>query len=262
MDDQEQKGLAISLPASLLGRLMSAVVMIADDHTGLAERRLALLTTLGDLINADCGVWAWGRGRHDTTVAPVAVIDFGVTDEQRPVLMQWGFDQETDRTFRNKVVGQMGASRQVTTLWRDIYSPEEWDAMPIMRSVMLRGRWSSWLHSVRYSDNDTWSNFFLLRNAGQPEFGPQESALVDLALAGVPWLQSTAEETLPPETFIGLTTRQRTVMLMLLQGQARKTIAHQLGITEDTVGDHIKSIYAHFRVGSVSELAAQFLRGR
>jgi DNA-binding CsgD family transcriptional regulator len=51
-------------------------------------------------------------------------------------------------------------------------------------------------------------------------------------------------------------------MLMLLDGLARKTIAVRLSITEDTVGDHLKSIYAHFGVGSASQLAALFLRDR
>ena len=64
------------------------------------------------------------------------------------------------------------------------------------------------------------------------------------------------------EAFAGLTPRQRLVMLMLLDGLARKTIALRLGISEDTVGDHIKSIYTHFKVNSAGELAAFFLRSR
>ena len=50
-------------------------------------------------------------------------------------------------------------------------------------------------------------------------------------------------------------------MMLLLDGLARKTIAKQLGISEGTVGDHVKSIYAHFSVNSLGELAALFLRG-
>jgi DNA-binding CsgD family transcriptional regulator len=214
-------------------------------------------------VEADAGCWAWGRGWPlSSTVVPVAVVYLGVSDRQRAALMAWGLDAETDRTFRARVRAQMGDGHAATTIWQDIFPPEEWAAGPSMRGHLAIGGWSSWLHSVRYTDRDTWCNFFLLRNGGRPEFSQAEAAVVDLVLGGVPWLHSTAEEYLPTETFVGLTPRQRTVMLMLLDGLARKTIATRLGITEDTVGDHLKSIYAHFGVGSSGELAALFLRGR
>jgi DNA-binding NarL/FixJ family response regulator len=51
-------------------------------------------------------------------------------------------------------------------------------------------------------------------------------------------------------------------MLMLLDGSTRKQIAQDLAISEDTVNDHVKLIYQHFKIGSATELAALFLRGR
>jgi DNA-binding CsgD family transcriptional regulator len=238
------------------------VAETADDHSSLGDRRLAVLTILTEVVQADAGVWAWGRGWPSSAVTPVAHIDIGCNDTQRIALIEWGMDAEIDRTFRDRVREQMGTAHAATTLWRDVYSPEEWDAQPPMRRRMVEGGWSSWLHTVSYSDDDTWSNFFLLRVAGRPEFGPEEAAVAGLVLTGVPWLRSAAEEYVPPESFAGLTPRQRTVMLMLLDGLPRKTIARRLDIGKDTVGDHIKSIYAHFGVGSVGELAALFLRDR
>jgi DNA-binding CsgD family transcriptional regulator len=61
---------------------------------------------------------------------------------------------------------------------------------------------------------------------------------------------------------VDLTDRQRLVTLLLLDGHSRKLIAANLGITEDTVGDHIKSIFKRFKVNSTTELAAIFLRNR
>jgi DNA-binding CsgD family transcriptional regulator len=104
--------------------------------------------------------------------------------------------------------------------------------------------------------------FFVAREIGKPDFSDHESIALDLALESVAWMHSGIEESLPRETFVGLTPRQRIVMLMLLDGTTRKSIARQLRITQDTVGDHIKSIYNHFGIGSVSELAALFLRAR
>lgn len=244
-------------------RLLADVVAIADAERELVERRRRMLLALSREIQADAGVWSWGRGRPETgSVIPICVIDFGFDDRQRGVLTEWGLNGETDRTFRQPIRQQMGTSLSATTLWQDIFTPAEWEAQPYMRTQLAAGGWSSWLHSVRYSSQETWSNFFLLRNAGHGEFGKTEAMIVETVLAGVPWLHSTAEETLPPEAYQGLTPRQKMVLLMLLDGLPRKAIAYRLGITEDTVGDHVKSVYAHFAVGSSGELAALFLRGK
>ena len=161
--------------AQIARRLLTAVVEIADSHPALAERRRAVLLTLADVVQADSGFWAWGRGWPDSsTVFPVAQIDFGVNDQQRAFIMTWGMDAETDRTFRQPIRAQMGKAHSATTLRADIFSTEEWEAMPYMRRQFMLGGWSSWLHSVRYSNLDTWSNFFLLRASGREEFGPQK----------------------------------------------------------------------------------------
>ena len=254
---------ASRVPIRVAGRLVAAIAEIADVHAELAQRRRAVLTALAREVEADGGLWAWGRGWPDSSaVVPVAHIDFGMDQEQRTVIMDWGLDAEVDREFRGRIRAQMGVAKHVTTIRRDIFTAEEWEAIPFTRRMLRRGGWESWLHSVRYSDRDTWSNFLLLRAGGRAEFGPAEAAAVHLMLDGLPWLHSTAEEILPPEAFVGLTPRQRTVMLMILDGLSRKAVSGRLEIAEDTVGAHLKAIYAHFGVSTSGQLAALFLRNR
>jgi DNA-binding CsgD family transcriptional regulator len=252
-----------SVPSPTAARLVESVIAVANLYSGLAERRQAVLEEVADLIGADAGWWAWGRG-HPTssTVVPLAQLSFGFTPEKLAIVREWGLDQESDRTFRRKILEQMGGANQLTSLRCDIFSDAEWHARHPFRALLARAGWNAWVHCVRYSSLDTWSNFFLTRNAGRPDFSRDDCAALDLTMSGVTWMHSGVEESLPPATFVGLTPRQRTVMLMLLDGAARKTIARQLGIAEDTVGDHIKSIYGHFKVGSSTELAALFLRAR
>ncbi|MFM9960322.1 MAG: response regulator transcription factor [Planctomycetaceae bacterium] len=229
----------------------------------MAHRRKALLHVLAHLVQADAGFWFWGRGRPDQdSVTPMAIVDFGLTSQQRVIVMEWGLERDAQQTFHERVMAHLREDDQATTLYDDVFSKAEWDAIPKMRQQMRRGGWESWVHSVRNRANDTWSMLFFLRNLGRAEFGRPEADIVDLAMTSVTWMHSTAEELLPQETLIGLKPRQRTVMLMLLDGLTRKTIAGQLGITEHTVGDHVKAIYQHFRVGSATELAALFLRGK
>lgn len=251
------------LQPRMVERLLRAVATIGDSYVDLRERRQALIVELCDVVQADCGFWAWGRGWPGMrTMSPVALIDFGFSDQQRGVVIEWALSTDAELNFREPIAARMGPDRRATNFRREIVADEVWETFPTTRQQLARGGWESWLHSVQYSDNDTWSNFFLLRSIGKEEFGPTEAAVVDCILNGIPWLHSKAEEFLPPEAFVDLTARQRTVMLLLLDGLARKAIARQLSISEDTVGDHIKSIYSHFAVGSASELAALFLRSR
>jgi DNA-binding CsgD family transcriptional regulator len=245
--------------------LFTSVIAIGDETSSLADRRQACLHAVARLAGADAGFWAWGRGWPDrSSVTALAMIDFGFTDEQRMIIATWALDREATQSFHARIVERVRRSLQATSLPEDVYTKHEWDAVPPMRRELTRASFDSWLHAVRYSSGDTWSNFFLVRNLGCPEFTRQDADIVDFALANVSWLHSTAAEAdaLPPDLFVGLTPRQRTVMLMLLDGLSRKKIAGLLGISEDTIGDHVKAIYAHFGVGSVSELAALFLRGK
>jgi DNA-binding CsgD family transcriptional regulator len=250
-------------PAHIAQRLLTLIASIAEDHLDLAQRRKALLDELIGLIAADAGWWAWGRGWPDSSaVAPVAIIDHGFTDQERALIIEWALDPDTDKNFRQPILARMAGKNATVQVRRDIVPDEIWQEQSYMRRQLARAGFESWLHAVRYSASDTWSNMFFVRKLGREEFGDAEKVVIDLAMTSVTWLHATPDEYLPAETFVGLTPRQRTVMLLLLDGLPRKQIAKRLAIGEETVGDHIKSIYKHFNVSSASELAALFLRSK
>jgi DNA-binding CsgD family transcriptional regulator len=249
--------------AHIARRLLTLVASIAEDRLDLAQRRKALLQALVDLIAADAGWWSWGRGWPDSSaVAPVAIIDHGFTDQQRALVIEWALDPDTDKNFRQPILARMAGKNATVQVRREIVPDEIWKEQPYMRRQLATAGFETWLMAVRYSATDTWSNIFFVRKLGREEFGNDQKAIIDLAMTSVTWLHATPDEYLPAETFVGLTPRQRTVMLLLLDGLPRKQIAKRLAIGEETVGDHIKSIYKHFNVNSASELAALFLRGR
>ena len=243
------------------GRLLNAAVNIEGAALTLSERRQRFLVAIAELIQADAGHWAWGRGHPETsTIAPVAMLDCGYSAEQKSLFIQSALDPEAMRPFHAGVLSIMHQRRQSSTVRRDVFSDAQWHASHWFQKYMSRMGMDSWVHCLNYDPSDTWSNMFLVRRAGQPEFGDREAAILDVAMASIPWLHPRVDETLPPETFVGLTPRQRTVLLLQLDGKSRKQIALQLQITEQTVGDHLKALYEHFGVHSSSELAARFLR--
>ena len=215
-----------------------------------------------ELLDADFGHWAWGRGKPlASDVIPIALITRGYSDSQKALMIQMSLDPETKTAFRIPILKRMGDDPQNTCVRTQIVPDDEWEKSRMRSLTMLFGA-DEWVHSVRYSAMDTWSNLFLLRSTGKPAFGLDDIAILDLAIGSIDWLHATAEETIPKEVFSAVTVRQSMVMLMLLDGYSRKVIAARLGITQETVGDHIKAIYRHFNVNSATELAATFLRSR
>jgi len=242
--------------------LLSGISQINAHESDLIVRRQATLELLLQILNADFGHWAWGVGdRTNTTIAPLALLTAGYSDREKGMFMQFAMAPETESTFRRPILDRMGVERQITLARSEIFSQTAWFSS-FMRQALLQFGGDEWLHTVRYETTNIWSNIFLIRRRDRPEFDYAEVALLDVAIDGIPWLHGTAQEIVPTANAIGLTDRQRTVMLLLMDGLSRKMIATHLGISDDTVGDHIKNIYQHFKINSATELAAVFLRGR
>ena len=244
-------------------RLLQSVVAIGSHHAELVDKRRAFVTVLMREVNADTGFWTWGYGKPtDITLTPVAIIDLGFTDSQRAVVMRWGFDRDAFCGFYDRIYREMEGSTRSRSLLLSDFQGGERKGVPVMQNYLRMGGWGSWMQNVRYCPHNTWSSLVVMRNADREEFQLRDTELLRMAVDSVPWLHGVDEESLPQEMLQGLTLRQRTVMLMVLDGLPRKIIASQLGISEDTVGDHIKAIFRHYNVGSAMELAALFLRNR
>jgi DNA-binding CsgD family transcriptional regulator len=249
-------------------QVMRAVLEIAETPTSVGDRRRDVLDRLAKLLQADAGHWAWGRGRPETaTILPVAVIHFGYSEADLSAFYRFGLDSRLRDEFNLPLLGLMREDNVSCAVRRDLVRDQQWNADNwIFRQLRSMGK-DSWLHCVRYAANDTWSNMFLVRDVGRPEFGPAERALLDLAITSIPWLWAKPVEDdsrqATSQTLVeGLSPRQRAVMFLVLDGLSRKKIAARLGISEETVNHHMKGVFQRFGVQSATELAALFLRSR
>ncbi len=254
----------LKFPASLTVELVSRLLEITHQHSSLTDRRQATLECLTSLLDARAGHWTWGYGDViQSSVQPVAIFTYGYEPQDLAVISQMGLDSEIDQALRFPILNKMSEVAQSVDTRRCIFSDENWENAT-MRKYLLQIHADEWLHAVRYETLNSWSNMFFIRSLGQPPFEEEHRHLLDVSLSAIPWLRASTN--MEPESSrkpIGkLTDRQRTVMLLLLDGQSRKQIASNLGITEETVGDHIKQIYVNFQVNSAVELAALFLRNR
>lgn len=246
----------------LIADLLGTIVDCADQSDTLADRRERLMASLGELTGSDCGWWSWGRGHPaQDSVTAIAVVPFGFEPGQFGSLIGGAFEPEKCQDWRHRILQVMQSEALSVVRRNDIFTDAEWHESPFGR-YLRQHQLDEWLHALRYSNEDTWSNIFLGRRPRQLPYSPTDVEVVRHLLKSVRWLHAASEEVAPSDRIASLGPRQRSVLVMLLDGRPRKAIAAQLGIGEDTVGDHLKAIYRHFRVNSATELAAVFLRGR
>jgi len=242
--------------------LFSTVAKVADARLDLSRCRTEILTWLLEMVESTGIVWSWGVSNESVTaVAPIATIAVGFTVEERTTVIKTGSDFTMHEEFRIPILKQRQGRSQITTLRTDLYDDRQWKATQ-MHANLIAGGCDEWVHSVRHSGSETWSSLWLMRRTGSPRYQPADQQLIDLAMGSIPWLGATLDNSLPAESCVALTARQRVVLMMQLDGLSRKEIANRLQITLDTVGDHIKRIFEHFDISSTGELAALFLRNR
>lgn len=241
--------------------LFLAVTGIEQQSADLGTRRVSVLERIASLTGAEGGFWGWGRGNPvETTIAPVVGIPFGFTPAEWPVIMEASLDEDGRNFFARQIADRLQENPHVSVTRSLLYSDSQWYEIPSYRRHLEPIGWDDWMTSVIYLADDTWCCLTLWRRAGRLPFQSAELAILDIALGGILWLHPRISESVPAESFVDLTPRQRMMMIYLLDGLSRKQIAASLGISLHTVNDHVKSLYERFQVHSATELTARFLK--
>jgi DNA-binding NarL/FixJ family response regulator len=93
------------------------------------------------------------------------------------------------------------------------------------------------------------------------------SAMLEVMRGGAPMtseiaryvVQSFRKSVGSPKPTVHLSTREEEVLILLTKGYANKEIAHQLSISVETVGSHLKHIYEKMHVRSRAEAVARYM---
>jgi DNA-binding CsgD family transcriptional regulator len=246
----------------ILQQLVSLIGPLTTDQSPPDARRRALVKGLANVVGSDFTFWAWGRGHPERApVVPVAIISIGGSTATNLGWNSLALSPLMDREIRNRIAPHVHP--QKTTLRRELFSDTRWKQSEARKAIGDSIGMEEWLHAVRYCGPDTWSTFWFSRKIGKPPFKENERQIVDLILTHVTLLHSVESDgDLPAGMMHGLTHRQRTVLLSLLDGHSRKVIADSLKISEHTVNEHVKALFQHFGVRSSTALSAKFLRAR
>ena len=257
----------VSIPseaANAIARLTAGTISVAEMRLDLADARAETMALLIELTHATAGMWSWGvTDNENKTIAVIASIDVGFSAEQKTGMIKMGLDPTLYDELRVPSMELMQREqRSLRSILRtELFDYDAWRASQMRRNHVVV-ELDEWLHSVNLRNPEAWASIHLVRNTGLPPFQQLDQQLIDLAMSSIPWLVATSDRTLPVEQCTGLTSRQRLVLMMQLDGLPRKEIAARLQITTNTVGDHIKKIHEHFNIRSSGELAAKFLKNR
>jgi DNA-binding CsgD family transcriptional regulator len=244
--------------ATLVADLFRHAVSNGSNVDRLRRHSLELLA---EFFASKYIVWNWGYGDVESQSAtPVAMIDFGLSDEDRNSFIYFGLDPATDEEYRQPIFQLLHESTACARR-HDVFDDAAWLQCRVRPLVLSTGG-EEWMTNVCFQPGGLWSSLFLCRSIGEPAFSVRDKEHLQFLFSAISWLKADESFELPTSGPEDLTARQRMVMMKLLDGIPRKAIAAHMGIHEDTVGGHVKAIFRHFNVRSVTELAAKFLKRR
>ena len=244
-----------------IAELLALVTALETKQQSLENRREQLMQFLKLTIHAQNGFWGWGRGMPlDSSIAPVAVIPVRYTLEKWKALQSIALSEFSLRTFSTPIRDLLQTRSHVTISRSQLWTDEQWYSNPEVAAKLHSIGVDNSLISVNYFVTDNWTSATFFREMGEPDFAAADRELVDLAMGSIAWMKPKPSESVAPSTFVDLSPRQRTVMLLLLDGLSRKEIAADLNLSLHTVNDHCKELFTRFEVNSAMELASRFLR--
>ena len=244
-----------------ISKLLLLATRIGSTGISIAQMREDILSQIANWVDAQFGFWAWGRGMPlDSSIAPVAAIPVGLTAQKWAGMQETALSEDTVRLMNAPVRELLRSSPHVTASRSTFWSDQQWSSDPFVERVLHPMGIDNWLVSVHYFASDTWTSLTFFRALGKSDFSVDDLRLAELAIGSIAWMQPQVSESIPPATFVDLSPRLRSVMMLLLDGQSRKQIAAGMGLTLHIVNDHCKEIYTRFQVNSATELAALFLK--
>ena len=207
-------------------RLLGEVSVSGRD---LSQKKRRVLSGLCEIVDGDR--WAWSLNRRSNKNGAVLCLD-----------------SMSDRCPSSPLPDYFPTSTQTSS------------RLPNRRALSRIHRARLRL-TVRQIADEAVSSISIFRLPGRLPFTQRETRMVQIVLSEIPWLHEQNTEIEATRIGIKLPPRQYTVLVHLMDGLSRQTIAERLHISPHTVHGHIKDIFKHYSVNSRAALVRQFTLG-
>jgi len=240
-------------------RLLGQTVAAEGGHQ---EKKRFLMDGLCQLIDADCWLWTLGCQINPGEAQVYVNFTHGGFDESRYAATLQALSHPAMGAAVETFYAAIASEPRPLTMLRDEVDPQGiaygdgpaqlWEQADIGPLIM----------SGYPLDEHSLSGVGLYRRFAAEPFTLREKQIAHIILKEVSWLHLSGWPEDRGATVPCLSPRQRTVLNLLLEGQARKQIASNLEIAENTVAGYAKEVYRHFGVNSQAELMHKFLSGK
>ncbi len=250
------------IPDSEVRKIVRIVGQVADMEGSRSTKRRALMNGLAAMIDADAWAWIISRAADDHNNPAVAYFQHGgYTDEQVARYAQ--IMQDRDNTpVEYQALNQLRfTNKRFTRRWDQLVTPEQWYG-PRNRQILDALGFEHVMYCVKVlDDSGLFSGITLKRRTGRPNFTPLQQRIAHIVTGEIDWLHGDENLHTVTQQVHPLPPSQRTVLMLLMEGNNKPKIAKKLGCSYNTVKDHVKAIYAHFKVHSTAELFHHFRAG-
>lgn len=240
-------------------RLLARLPLIEGGH--IACKR-ALMDGLCALVEADG--WLWTLTQMDAQRgAPVSlgILHGGLTEQQVAGWIEMNHSLTRRPPEHPRLVAEVKRGVHFTRSRDQLVDDETWYNHPTIQQYRLERGIDHSMHSIFPLVEGQFSGVGLYRHVGRPAFTPRQRKIAHIVLAEVDWLHCAELPSADSQHVVKLTSRQRNVLVLLLEGRSRAEIASSFNISTHTVHDHTKAIYRQFGVSSQLQLIQRFKQG-
>jgi len=245
--------------ARAMVRLLGQTVAVEGGHS---EKKRFLMKGLADLLNLDA--WVWTLGCQNEVGGKHTYVGFqhDGLDEQRFASLLQVLEHPEMASIAGPFYAEVGETQLHTTRRRQDMDPSGRAETGEVGDLWRAANIGPIMLSIFPLDPTSISAIALYRAHRAAPFTEREKQIAHIILEEVSWLHMSGWPEDRGATVPHLSPRQRTVLNLILDGQARKQIAANLEIAENTVAGYAKEVYRHFSVNSQAELMHKFLSGR
>jgi len=259
------EGKALQLSTQVVGRIVRLLSDAFTPDDGRAAKVARLCNGLCGMVDADG--WLFFRSRMDPDGGPPANIDYfygGAFDEKSLAeYADYSLEVKGEQPEFPRLKPLIAAGAHVTRRHQELVDMAEWRSGRYDGHIERIGFDAFMYSTVPLMERDgapICSTALLFRKPGRPEFDERDARLVHLVISECGVLHRDGLDIAQVDDVGELTPRQRSVLVMLMDGLSQKQVAQRLGIGHHTVGDHMKAIYRHFDVESRAELMRRFIQ--
>lgn len=244
-------------------RLIRLLVDALAPDDGRAAKVARLMAGLCQWVDADG--WIWVRSRIPDAGRPQN-IDFlyggEVTGDLLGVWADRSMEVHGTPPEHRLLYTLLARGEPFTRTRPQLVNDAEWQELP-NKEWTDRFGFGEMLFSIMPLQADEGGTYIsgvvLLRRQGRPPFDPRHASLAHALFREVGPLHADTLRTEIAADVASLTSRQRVVLALLLDGGSIPAIATQLALSPWTVKDHVKVIYKHFQVNSRAQLLRKLI---